>query len=155
NARVLLLKDFSEVGFTFFTNYDSRKGIELAENPQGHLLFFWDELQRQIRIEGQIQKVSRKESEEYFQSRPRGSQIGAIASPQSCEIEDRLFLENKKNTIESEMNGIENLPCPQNWGGYILKPHRFEFWQGRMNRLHDRIIYENDGGVWKIGRLAP
>lgn len=155
NGRVLLLKGFSEEGFTFYTNYDSQKGIELAENPNGHLLFFWDELQRQIRIEGLIEKVSRQESEEYFESRPRGSQIGAIASPQSFEIENRVVLEEKMSMVETQMEGIKNLPCPENWGGYILIPSRFEFWQGRINRLHDRIVYEKKGSDWKILRIAP
>ncbi len=155
SARILLLKGFDEKGFTFYTNYLSRKGKEIAKNPAGALLFFWAELERQVRIEGTIEKVSKEESERYFNSRPIGSRIGALASPQSQEIPGREILEQKMQELEEKYKD-GNIPKPSHWGGYILKPQVVEFWQGGTNRLHDRITYKkSDKKGWKIVRLAP
>jgi pyridoxamine-phosphate oxidase len=153
-SRVVLLKGLTNEGLTFFTNYESKKGKEIQENPFGSLIFFWPELERQVRIEGKIEKISKEESVKYFQSRPRGSQLGALASPQSSMIKSREELENKMRELENKYNG-KDIPKPENWGGYILKPDYFEFWQGRPDRLHDRIVFEKKNGNWKIGRLAP
>lgn len=155
SARIVLLKSFSEEGFLFFTNYESRKGHELAENPRVTLLFFWKELERQVRIEGTVSKASAAVSDEYFQSRPLGSRIGAIASPQSQVIPGREVLEEKVQELEKAY--AENGPQrPEHWGGYVVKPEVVEFWQGRSSRLHDRLRYvlqEDDS--WKMERLAP
>lgn len=151
SSRVVLLKAFDETGFTFYTNYHSRKGKELEENNQACLLFFWDKLERQVRIEGHIEKVAKNLSEAYFHSRPYESQLGATVSEQSEEIPSRQYLENKLEQART----LKSVPRPDNWGGYILKPDYFEFWQGRASRLHDRIIYEAVSGKWKIKRLAP
>lgn len=155
SARIVLLKSFDEEGFMFFTNYESRKGQELARNPYVTLLFFWRELERQIRIEGIVSKVGEHVSNEYYNSRPMGSRIGAIASPQSQVIPDRHFLEEKVNETASKYE--KDMPQrPEYWGGYIVKPVAMEFWQGRSSRLHDRILYTlTTGGSWKIERLAP
>ncbi len=155
SARTVLLKDYGNHGFTFFTNYESQKGEDLAANPRAALLFTWLDLQRQIRIEGQVEKIDPEASLAYFQSRPRSSQIGAWASPQSHVIEGREVLEKRENEIEVKFSGIEKLPMPPNWGGYRVIPDVFEFWQGRMSRLHDRILYTREGEAWKIERLAP
>jgi pyridoxamine 5'-phosphate oxidase len=155
SARIVLLKGYDERGFVFYTNYESAKGQELAENPRASILFFWKELERQVRITGLVEKVSAVESDEYFLSRPTGSQIGAWASPQSHVIENRSWLENKVKELEVKFSK-EQLARPSHWGGYRVKPVIIEFWQGRSSRLHDRIQYtlqENDS--WKIERLAP
>ncbi len=155
SVRMVLLKGVEEGGFVFFTNYQSRKGTELMWNPYGSLLFFWHELERQVRIEGRVEKISAEESTKYFHSRPRGSQIGTHVSPQSTVIESREVLEKKMSEMESEFNGKE-IERPTYWGGYKLLPNVMEFWQGRASRLHDRIRYtlvkQNE---WKIERLAP
>ena len=155
SARIVLLKEFDQRGFVFFTNYESRKGQELAENPQAALLFCWLELERQVRIEGRVERVSAEESLEYFQSRPKGSQIGAWASPQSRAIPGREVLEEKIQELTARYQNEEVLPLPPNWGGYRLRPQQVEFWQGRENRLHDRILYTHTGADWRLDRLAP
>ena len=155
SARIVLLKEVNERGFVFFTNYESYKAQQLAENPKACLVFFWKELERQVRITGLIEKISGKQSDEYFQSRPESSRIGAWASPQSRVIEDREWLDEKFNELVNKMEGTA-IPRPPHWGGYIVKPVVIEFWQGRPSRLHDRIQYTlNDNGSWKIERLAP
>jgi pyridoxamine 5'-phosphate oxidase len=155
SARIVLLKDYGEMGFTFFTNYDSFKGQQLLENPKACLVFFWKELERQIRITGLVEKISDEASNEYFYSRPVDSQLGAIASPQSQEIESREWLDEKFKRIKKEMKA-GNIQRPSNWGGYIVKPWIIEFWQGRPGRLHDRIQYTlHKNGEWKMKRLAP
>ncbi|HMK19401.1 MAG TPA: pyridoxamine 5'-phosphate oxidase [Chitinophagaceae bacterium] len=155
SARIVLLKEVNEKGFVFFTNYESYKAQQLAENPKACLVFFWKELERQVRITGLIEKISGKQSDEYFQSRPESSRIGAWASPQSRVIEDRQWLDEKFNELVNKMEGT-SIDRPPHWGGYIVKPVVIEFWQGRPSRLHDRIQYtlEENGG-WKIERLAP
>ena len=155
SARIVLLKGFNQHGFIFYTNYLSRKGKEITKNPQGAITFFWSEMQRQVRIEGTIEKLSKEDSERYFHSRPKGSQIGAVVSPQSQEIEGRDELEKKWSELEVEYEGKE-VPKPSFWGGYILNPQLVEFWQGRPSRLHDRILYKKvDKKSWKKVRLAP
>ena len=154
SSRVVLLKSMSEDGFIFFTNYESRKGHDLLSNPQASLLFYWAELGRQIRIEGTVSRVSISESEEYFHSRPRQSQIGAIVSKQSQIITSREQLENDFFTVSTMYEGKE-IPLPETWGGYCLNPNYFEFWQGRENRLHDRIIYNLNSMTWSRHRLSP
>ena len=155
SARIVLLKGFTHEGFQFFTNYESHKGEELKQNPQACLVFFWKELERQVRIEGIVEKVSAAESDEYFNSRPAGSKIGAWASPQSKVIASREILEEKVSSIEKKFSGTE-IERPGHWGGYILKPALIEFWQGRPSRLHDRILYTRiEKNKWKIERLAP
>jgi pyridoxamine 5'-phosphate oxidase len=155
SARVVLLKGFYEAGFIFYTNYLSRKGKEITKNPVAALTFFWPSMERQVRIEGTIEKVGKEQSEKYFHSRPKSSQVGALASPQSQEIESRDVLEKKWNDLEAEYDGRE-VPKPSFWGGYIVKPRMIEFWQGRPSRLHDRILYKKiDNKNWKKVRLAP
>jgi pyridoxamine 5'-phosphate oxidase len=151
SARIVLLKGFNEKGFSFFTNYKSFKAKQLEENPRACLVFFWKELERQVRITGLISKSSATESEDYFNTRPEGSRIGAIISPQSEIIPDRMWLEERANKFDSAA-----IRRPEHWGGYVARPITIEFWQGRSNRLHDRIQYtlEQDGS-WKIERLAP
>lgn len=153
-SRIVLLKQYDETGLVFFTNYESRKGQELAGDDRAGLLFFWPELQRQVRIQGRIEKISESESDEYFNSRPRESQLGAWTSPQSEVISSREILENKYEELNSAYEGRE-VPRPDHWGGYILRPERVEFWQGRPSRLHDRLEYLKEEGDWKIQRLAP
>jgi pyridoxamine 5'-phosphate oxidase len=155
SIRTVLLKGFTQKGFIFYTNYNSQKGKELTENPRASLLFFYKELERQIRITGLVQKISAEDSDAYFKSRPLGSQIGAIVSPQSQVIKSREWLEEKANKMNATAT-IKNTKRPTHWGGYIVVPVSIEFWQGRPSRLHDRILYtvQNDG-TWKMERLAP
>ena len=155
SARVVLMKGFNNDGFSFYTNYLSRKGKEIAKNPLGALVFFWDVLERQVRIEGTIEKLSKEDSERYFHSRPKGSQVGAVVSTQSQEIADRGELEKKWAEAEAQY-ADKDVPKPSYWGGYVLKPRLIEFWQGRPSRLHDRIAYKKiDNKNWKKVRLAP
>ena len=158
SQRVVLLKGLpDDAGFLFYTNYDSRKGHELASQPLAALNFFWPGLERQVRVEGRIEKAAPDVSTAYFQSRPRNSQVGAWASPQSQIIDNREELEAREHAVETRFEGQNPLPRPENWGGYVLRPARIEFWQGRPSRLHDRLVYEREGegGPWKISRLAP
>ena len=156
SARIVLLKGFDEAGFVFFTNYESRKGQEMLENPQAALVFFWQGLERQVRIEGRIAKVPLEESTAYFQSRPKGSQIGAWASPQSKRIGSRAELEANVQTLQAKYAAQDVLPRPEQWGGFVVQPELIEFWQGRPSRLHDRIQYVRQAdGTWQIERLAP
>ena len=150
--RVVLLKKISKKGFVFYTNYDSRKGIDINNNQNVSISFFWPSFERQVIIEGICSKISAKESDKYFYSRPIESQIGAIVSSQSNEIPNRDHIENKFNSFKLKRPKISR---PSNWGGYIIKPRNIEFWQGRKNRLHDRIIYHNDETKWSISRLSP
>lgn len=153
SARVVLLKGFDENGFVFFTNYESKKGRDLAANPNASLNFFWPQLHRQIAIYGSIEKVSREESEKYFKSRPVDSQIAAWASAQSSEIASREVLETRFDEFREKFG--TQVPLPPFWGGYRLTPGRFEFWQGRQNRMHDRFCYTREGESWQIHRLSP
>jgi len=154
SARIVLLRNFTEDGFIYYTNYTSRKGIEISDNPNCAILFFWPELERQIRIEGEVQKQTSEESDLYFNTRPRESKIGAWTSSQSKVISDREVL-NKEFEINSNKYPTDMIPRPAFWGGYIVKPLTIEFWQGRPNRLHDRILYTKENNNWKIDRLAP
>lgn len=155
SARTVLLKGVNDRGFIFFTNYMSRKGKEIEQNPFVSLLFFWKEMERQVRIEGVIKKISAEESDIYFASRPRESRIGAWCSPQSAVIENRELLQQNVKKYNARF-ADENIPRPEFWGGYMILPERIEFWQGRPGRLHDRLLYSlNENNVWKIERLAP
>lgn len=155
SARIVLLKEYNEQGFVFFTSYESFKGQQMAENPKACLVFFWKELERQVRITGLIQKLGALQSDEYFHSRPEASQIGAWTSPQSRVIESREWLDEKFNEMVNKLEGT-SIERPPHWGGYIVKPVVIEFWQGRPSRLHDRIQYSlEENGGWKIERLAP
>lgn len=153
--RMVLLRHFSSDGFIFYTNYKSKKGQNLAANPKAALLFFWEGLERQIRIEGVVEKVSEQTSIDYFAKRPFKSQAAAVASNQSEVIESRKVLESKFEEVIAANTEEEGITKPRHWGGYILKPNHFEFWQGRRSRLHDRIVYKWKDGAWKIDRLAP
>lgn len=153
SARTVLLKGFDERGFVFYTHYRSRKGLELEENPRAMLLFCWEELERQIGIEGSVKRVSPAESDEYFRSRPLGSRLSATVSAQSEVVASREALEAKLEEASKRLG--ESPPRPANWGGYRLVPDRLEFWQGRKDRLHDRLCYLRTAGAWKIERLAP
>jgi len=154
-SRIVLLKKYNEYGFTFVTNYDSEKGKALFHNPQVCLSFFWPSVERQVIIKGIAEKQTEAYSEGYFHSRPKGSQIGTVISPQSTVIPNREFLDEKLKSLESEYQNME-VPKPENWGGVLVKPVSIEFWQGRANRLHDRIRYTLlESGDWKIERLAP
>jgi pyridoxamine 5'-phosphate oxidase len=156
STRMVLLKAVDERGFVFYTNYESRKGHELDADPACSLLFPWHDLQRQVRVEGRAERVSREESEAYFASRPRGSQLGAWASPQSEEVAGRDALEERYAKVEARFAGAE-VPLPPQWGGYRIVPDVVEFWQGRKGRMHDRLVYRRagDGSTWSIERLAP
>jgi len=153
-TRMVLLKEYTYEGFIFYTNYDSRKGKAIEKTHKACLHFFWPGLERQIIIKADLEKIAENLSDGYFHSRPKGSQLGAAVSPQSQEIPNRKFLEEKLKVLEQEYENKE-VPRPENWGGYIAKPYEIEFWQGRPNRLHDRIIYTLEELDWKISRLAP
>lgn len=154
SARIVLLKGVEETGFQFYTNYSSRKGQELTENPHAALCFFWPSLERQVRIEGRVKKLSRATSEEYFKQRPRESRLGAWASNQSSKVDSREVLEKKFEEVRKKFEG-EEIPLPDFWGGFVLQPERVEFWQGRKGRMHDRICYEKQNDGWNIFRLSP
>ena len=153
-ARIVLLKDFDERGFAFYTNYKSYKALQLKENPKACLVFHWKELERQVRIMGLVEKLSAAESDEYFASRPEGSRIGAWASPQSNVVPNREWIEKAFEKKKAELEGSA-IGRPAHWGGYRVRPVMIEFWQGRPSRLHDRIQYTWENNVWKIERLAP
>lgn len=155
SARIVLLKGISNDRFYFYTNYQSQKGQELENNPACALTFFWPELERQVRISGFAERATAQESDQYFQSRPRGSQVGAWASPQSVAIKDRSLLESRVKEIEERFKNEKVLPRPKQWGGYAVSPFEIEFWQGRASRLHDRVLYTLIDGKWKVNRLAP
>jgi len=154
SGRIVLLREVNEKGFVFYTNYLSRKGLEIAHNPNASITFFWPELERQVRIEGVLEKVPETTSNQYFAKRPRGSQIGAWASPQSKQISSRDELEKEEKRIIELFEGRE-VERPTHWGGYCLVPRYVEFWQGRENRLHDRICFSQHHSAWEISRLAP
>ena len=154
SSRVVLLKHYDERGFIFYTNYESKKGQEIEQNPYASLNFYWPSMERQVRINGKLRKVSRSRSEKYFHSRPLRSQISAIASNQSGVIGNREELKNKFEELEKQFKG-KDIPLPDNWGGYRLEHRRVEFWQGRRDRLHDRFVYTQHGTTWQIERLAP
>lgn len=154
SVRIVLLKGFDSNGFRFFSNYKSRKGRELEENPYASLCFFWPELERQVRLEGAVTKLDREESGKYFQKRPRLSQLGAWASNQSEEVESREKLEERFHEVEQKFSD-KSIPAPEFWGGFILRPSSIEFWQGRRGRLHDRLLYESVSERWVIKRLSP
>lgn len=154
SARIVLLKGFDERGFVFYTNYEGRKAQELEKNPRAALVFYWGELERQVRIEGQVVRISNEESDAYYMSRPRGSRLGAWASEQSRPIENRELLVEKVRELEAGYAERE-IPRPPFWGGYRVVPEAIEFWQGRENRLHDRLLYRRSGEEWEIKRLQP
>jgi pyridoxamine 5'-phosphate oxidase len=155
SARVVLLKGVDERGFVFYTNYESRKARELAENPQAALVFYWSDQERQVCVAGEVSELPAAESDAYWNSRPRGSKLGALASKQSAVVRDRAALEEKWKQMEAQYPG-EAIPRPASWGGYLLRPKRIEFWQGRANRLHDRFCYTRQAdNTWLIERLSP
>ncbi len=153
--RIVLLKGLDDASFVFYTNYESEKGQQLAQNPRIGLNFFWMELERQVRIDGMVSKVDRETSRTYFQSRPRLSQIGAWASKQSTSVKDRVYLEDEMARLDAQFKDVDPIPVPDSWGGYRVVPHYIEFWQGRRSRLHDRIAYVKQGDVWTIQRKSP
>ena len=156
SARIVLLKGVSERGFVFYTNYGSQKGRQLIANPYAALVFHWDKLERQIRIEGKVEKLSSAESLEYFHSRPKASQLGAWTSNQSQVIANREVLEQKLASLQAQHSDEATIPLPEHWGGFRVVPNRLEFWQGRPSRLHDRLLYDLEAdGSWSISRLAP
>lgn len=155
SGRIVLLRGLDDRGFVFFTNYESKKGRQMAENPFAALTFFWPELERQLRIEGRIEKISGAESDAYFYSRPRGNRLGAWASPQSAVIESREEIDRLTAVLEAKYPGDTPIPRPEHWGGYRVVPELIEFWQGRASRLHDRIQYKQLPQGWMIERLAP
>jgi pyridoxamine 5'-phosphate oxidase len=154
SARIVLLKDVDARGLSFFTNYDSRKGRELEANPRAAVVFFWPELERQVRVEGAIERTSADESDRYFSRRPVRARVGSAASPQSQVVPDRKYLEDRFTALEIQ-HPTGDIPRPSHWGGYRLLPQRFEFWQGRPSRLHDRIEYVREANAWRIQRVAP
>ena len=157
SSRTVLLKGYGPDGFRFYSNYDSKKGRDLAANDRIALLFYWAELERQVRIEGTARRLDRATSLEYFRGRPRGSQLSALASRQSEPVRDRAELDRIFAETRARFTG-QDVPLPEDWGGYLVVPHRFEFWQGRRSRRHDRVTYESDAparGSWRVGRLAP
>lgn len=155
SARMVLLKGIDAAGLTFFTNYDSRKAADLTTRPAAALLLPWHPLQRQVRVEGRCVRLPRAQSEAYFSLRPRGSQLGAWASPQSQEVPDRVFLDDRYEQMSARFADTAAVPCPPHWGGYRVEPGEIEFWQGRLNRMHDRLRYvRKDGGWWRV-RIAP
>jgi len=155
HARVVLLKGASEEGFEFYTNYNSHKGVQLTGNPFACLTFFYDLMERQIRVEGEVRKLTAAQSDAYFHSRPRGSRIGAWVSHQSEQITSQQVLNDKLKFYEEKFKDLEVIPRPEHWGGYLLLPGSIEFWQGRPNRLHDRLLYSREGGGWGVSRLSP
>ena len=155
SARIVLLKEVSPNGFVFYTNYESRKGQELAANPYAALTFYWAELERQVRIEGAVTRVSPEQSEAYFRVRPRKSRLGAVVSNQSGVIPSRRFLEERMAALEARYADSDDIPRPEHWGGYCVQPETIEFWQGRRSRLHDRIRYTRHGENWIVERLSP
>lgn len=154
DARIVLLKGFDEKGFTFFTNYNSQKGQSLLANPKAALVFFWQELERQVRIQGLVEKLSDIENDDYFNSRPDASKLGAWSSPQSQIISERAFLDENFQRYKLQFQQIP-IPRPTHWGGYRVIPNTIEFWQGRSSRMHDRIVFQREGASWKKTRLAP
>lgn len=155
-ARIVLLKGVSDRGFIFYTNYESQKGRQLIANPHAALVFLWDRLERQVRIEGEVEKLTAEESAEYFHSRPKASQLGALASDQSCVIPNREVLEQKLVELQEQYSDDATVPLPPHWGGFRVVPSRIEFWQGRPSRLHDRLVYDlKADGSWQIDRLSP
>lgn len=154
SARIVLYKGAHDGGLTFYTNYESRKGGELAGNNRAALVFWWDKLERSVRVEGRVEKLPRSMSEDYARSRPRGSQLGALTSRQSRVVASRAELERRLAENEAKLGGQE-VPVPANWGGYLLRPAMFEFWQGRRDRLHDRLVYRADRAGWRVERLEP
>jgi pyridoxamine 5'-phosphate oxidase len=154
SSRMMLLKEVSDIGFIFYTNYESRKGRDLEENPFASLTFFWKELERQVHVEGKVEKLTVEASRRYFNSRPRGSQLATFSSKQGEMIESKEILKERYRQIKEEYEG-RDIPLPSYWGGYCLIPYRFEFWQGRPNRLHDRFQYRIEGKQWSIARLMP
>lgn len=154
DSRIVLLKEFDSQGFVFFTNYLSKKGRDLMQNHQASILFFWPQIMRQIRIQGVVEMIPPEQSEEYFRTRPLDSQLGALVSQQSSPLENRQILEDALEELKLQL-GSETPRCPSWWGGYLLRPSRFEFWQGRQHRLHDRIVYELQEQQWQRSRLYP